>query len=387
MYKLFVAIALSTSLLMVAASASAQVLVGYQQRIFEKWGDGSGVGGIDVVPCCDVTPMNPTATVDNRVAGQNNGPYFAEHKVRTAMVSNFYGFGTPGALNGDGPAWYGFYNSASGGVTLKQGRFTSIGSLMLVFPGGNLRRLTTMLQRTYFDHAFAPGNGIGTFMYTALGNTATNTPTFRNATTFTPYSSQAGKIAYAPGPNQFGGTRNVFHTQFSAGVDNGSVPGLANRFRFPVKLGPGVPFTPQSVVRRTTGSATFAVVTIPSTMATSGVEQFVGLGTGWFTVGPYTTGMVNVTAATIGTPTEDFTFRTDTGFSSLMQTTMGGVTGVLQLVSGHLLQSRGGQNTNLGGTNMTRITFTPEPASATMLGVGALGLIGLIAHDRRKSRV
>ena len=268
MYKLFVAIALSTSLLMVAASASAQVLVGYQQRIFEKWGDGSGVGCIDVVPCCDVTPMNPTATVDNRVAGQNNGPYFAEHKVRTAMVSNFYGFGTPGALNGDGPAWYGFYNSASGGVTLKQGRFTSIGSLMLVFPGGNLRRLTTMLQRTYFDHAFAPGNGIGTFMYTALGNTATNTPTFRNATTFTPYSSQAGKIAYAPGPNQFGGTRNVFHTQFSAGVDNGSVPGLANRFRFPVKLGPGVPFTPQSVVRRTTGSATFAVVTIPSTMAT-----------------------------------------------------------------------------------------------------------------------
>ncbi|MEZ4289442.1 MAG: hypothetical protein R3E53_02470 [Myxococcota bacterium] len=53
--------------------------------------------------------------------------------------------------------------------------------------------------------------------------------------------------------------------------------------------------------------------------------------------------MVNVTAATIGTPTEDFTFRTDTGFSSLMQTTMGGVTGVLQLVSGHLLQSRGGR--------------------------------------------
>ena len=90
---------------------------------------------------------------------------------------------------------------------------------------------------------------------------------------------------------------------------------------------------------------------------------------------------------TIGTPIMDFTTRADTGFENINVTLMGGITGQLQLVSGHLLQSRGGINTNLAGTNMTRITFTPEPASAALLGVGALGLIGLIVRDRRRSQV
>jgi hypothetical protein len=122
-------------------------------------------------------------------------------------------------------------------------------------------------------------------------------------------------------------------------------------------------------------------------MATSGMEVFAGVGTGWFTILPYTTGMVQVIAATIGTPINDYTVRTETGFNSLMQTTMGGVTGTLQLVSGHLLQSRGGINTNLGGTNLTRILFTPEPASAALLSIGALGLIGFVVRDRRRNRI
>jgi hypothetical protein len=159
-------------------------------------------------------------------------------------------------------------------------------------------------------------------------------------------------------------------TQFATGVDNGAVPGFGNRFFLPVANGPGVPITAMNVVRRETRSATFAQVTIPSPMATTGMVVFQGLGTGWFTILPYTTGTVMAIAATIGTPIMDWTNRTDMGFNNLNLTGMGGITGQLQLVSGHLLQSRGGINTNLAGTNMTLVTFTPEPASAALLGDG-----------------
>jgi hypothetical protein len=384
-YK-FLVLAFTAIMVLGATSASAQTLVGLQQRLFEKFGDGSGVGSPDVVPCCDITPMNPTPTFDARTSGGNNGPYFAEFKNKTAMVGNLFGFGTPAALFGDGPPWYGFYNAGTGGVTIKAGKYTTNASLMLIFPGGNLRRLTTNLDRTVNDLVMKPGNGPGNFVYSAIGHTP-GQPTFRTSTDWTPYAAMAGQLNVTTGPNQFGGTKAIIHTQFSAGVDNGTIPGFANRFNFPVKNGPGVPFTSQNVVGRETGSATFAQVTIPSTMATSGMEVFAGVGTGWFTILPYTTGMVQVIAATIGTPINDYTVRTETGFNSLMQTTMGGVTGTLQLVSGHLLQSRGGINTNLGGTNLTRILFTPEPASAALLSIGALGLIGFVVRDRRRNRI
>lgn len=382
--KLFV-LTLASVVMLGAASASAQVLVGAQQRFFEKFGDGST--GPDSVPCCFVTPMNATPTVDNRTIGQNMGAYFAEFKNKTAMVGNLFGFGTPAVLNGDGPEWYAVYQPGTGGVTLKAGRYTSMVSLMLQFPGGNLRRLTTNLVRTVNDLVMRPNQGPGNFHYSASGNTP-GIPTFRSPGTWVgPYPSMAGQLDVVAGPNQFGGTRAIIHTQFSTGVDNGQVPGFGNRFFFPVANGPGAPITGMGVVRRETRSATFAQVTIPSTMATTGMVVFQGLGTGWFTILPYTTGTVMVIASTIGTPIMDYTHRTDMGFNNLNVTGMGGITGQLQLVSGHLLQSRGGINTNLGGTNMTRITFTPEPASAALLGAGALGLIGLIVRDRRRSQI
>lgn len=377
-------LALATCVTLAASVATAQVspvLVGFQQRFFESYGDGST--GFNSVPCCDITAMNPTPTVDPRTTGQNQGAYFAEFRNKTAMVGNLFGFGTVARLNGDGPAIAGFYNPTTGGVTLPGDHYQTNFSTMLVFPGGNLRKLTVVTQRTVNDLVMRPGGGPGTFTYSALGNTPPQ-PTFRTSTDWTPYPSMAGVLSVTAGPNQFGGTRSIIHNQASAGVDNGTVPGLANRFNFPVANGPGVPFTPSSIVRRETRSATFAAITIMTTMQTTGMEVFQGVGTGWFTILPFTTGRVDVTAATIGTSIMDFTFRTDTGINSLMTTAMGGVTGTLQLVSGHLLQSRGGINTNLGGTTMTRVVFTPEPASAMFLGAGAFGLLGLVAYDRRR---
>ena len=358
--KLFV-LAVTSCMVLGATSASAQVLVGYQQRFFEKYGDGSTSG--DSIPCC--TAMG---TFDQRTTGQNMGAYFAEFKRRQRN-------------------WYGFYRPATGGVTMKQGAFTSMANLSLLFPGGNLRKLTTMLQRTVMDLVMRPNNGPGNFNYTAA-NHVPGIPPFRTPMTWLgPYNQMAGHLNVTAGPNRFGGTRNIMHTQFSGGVDNGTVPGLANRFNFPVQNGVGAPFTTMNVVRRRTAQAGYTVVTVPSPMAVSGMTVFKGPGTGWFTILPYTTGTVQALANTLGTVIMDFTTRTDMGFKNLVVTGMGGITGQLQLVSGHLLQSRGGSNTNLAGTNLTRITFTPEPASAAMLGVGALGLLGVLIRGRRRSRI
>ena len=63
-----------------------------------------------------------------------------------------------------------------------------------------------------------------------------------------------------------------------------------------------------------------------------------------------------------------------------------GAAGELLLVSGSLLQTRGSTNGNLAHTNVTLIKFTPEPGSAALIAVGALGLIGLVVHDRRRNR-
>jgi hypothetical protein len=278
---------------------------------------------------------------------------------------------------------------------------------MLVFPGGNLRRLTLITDRRMQTLFAAPGNGPGTFSYSAALHVPPQ-PTFRTSTACTalttmqtttpcwaPYPAMAGKMFYTAGPNQFGGTRNLLHYQLALGIDNGSVPGFANRFNFPVVHGSKFNTIPTTgtpptnglpLVYRETASATYAQVTIPSTMATSGDTVFLGLGTGWFTLAPFTTGMVEAIAATIGTEIRNFQFRTETGINTLMTTSMGGVTGVLQLVSGHLLQSRGGVNTNQAGSTLTRIVFTPEPASATLLGVGAIGLMGFALSGRRRGR-
>ena len=394
----FFVVAVTLCLTLGAVSASAQVFVGYQQRFFEKYGDGST--GPDSSPCCNVTPMNPVATFDARRTGgalNTVGAYLAEFKRKTAMAGNQFGFGTPAVLNGKGPKWYGIYKPLTGGVTLKRGRYTSMASLMLVFPGGmmsggNLRRLTTMLVRTVLDLQMKPNGGPGNFNYNGFSLAEPHVPakpTFRNASTYLgPYPSMAGHLTTIAGAQKFGGTRAIVHTQFSRGINVNTNPDVGDKFDFPVANGPGVPFTPMNVVRRETRSAMYAKVDIDDIFDTTGpVIGSTMNGTGWFTILPYTTGVVKARANTLGTPDKDFTTRTDMGTNMLVVTGMNGITGTLQLVSGHLLQSRGGSNTNLAGTNVTKITFTPEPASAAMLGAGALGLIGMIIRDRRRNAI
>jgi hypothetical protein len=100
----------------------------------------------------------------------------------------------------------------------------------------------------------------------------------------------------------------------------------------------------------------------------------------------YTTGTVQVIAKSVGTPLDDFSQRTEMGHNTLTTTPSGRISGELLLVSGSLLQTRGSTNGNLAHTNVTLIKFTPEPGSAALIAVGALGLIGLVVHDRRRNR-
>ncbi|MFK7896554.1 MAG: hypothetical protein AB8G23_12000 [Myxococcota bacterium] len=394
-----------------AVAASAQTPVAIQQQFFGSHGDGSS--GPDSFPCCNqpvtsmttgggtITLVQP-GTYDTRTT--KGGLYQAEFRQKkqygTAVVQ-------PG-----------------GTVTVPSGLFTTNVTLMLVNPGGNLAALTTNLDRTVGENVFEPGGGIAAdyigpgapntitaaaplnyFEYDAFANRATATPTFRTAGTWAgPNANQAGKIRVTPGVEQFGDTRNIIWSQLSTGFNIVTASTFAD-FLFPVVYGPGVGFdarfdynfTPTSgtfpsntfmasdVAFRETAEAGFVLRTAPTASA---MTIFAGPGTGWFTHVGFTTGTVQVLANTIGTPTNDFSTRTEVGFNNLNTTSMGQITGQLQLVSGALLQSRtlGGEQSNLAHTTNTLIKFAPEPGSAALLGAGALGLIGLMIRDRRSGR-
>ena len=398
------------ALLFGAFAAGAQTPVAIQQQFFASHGDGSS--GPNSFPCCNqaqtsMTTMGATVTLvypgtyDTRTT--KGGLYQAEFNLKkqygTAVVQ-------PG-----------------GTVTVPSGIFTTNEGQTLVNPGGNLAALTTNLTRTVGEHVFRPGGGIaanhigpgatrtvgtgalGFFEYDGFDNRAVVTPTFRTAGTWAgPNASQAGKIRVTPGVEQFGATRNIIWTQLSAGFNIVSLSTYAD-FLFPVVYGPGVGFdarfdynwtttsgtSPSStfmandVAFRETAEAGFVLRTAPTASA---MQILAGPGTGWFTVVGFTTGTVQVLANTIGTPTNDFSTRTEVGFNNLNTTTGGAITGQLQLVSGALLQSRtlGGTQSNLAHTTNTLIKFAPEPGSATLIGAGALGLIGLMIRDRRSGR-
>ena len=408
----FLTIALMTAFAIVSAfSASAQTPVAIQQQFFASHGDGSS--GPDSFPCCNqpVTTMTtggatvtlvPPGTYDTRTT--KGGLYHAEFRNKkqygTAIVQ-------PG-----------------GTVTIPSGIFQTNVTLMLINPGGNLAALNTVLDRTVGEHVFQAGAGVAAnhigpggpntitvpaplnyFEYDAFANRATVTPTFRTAGTWAgPNDNQAGRIRITPGPAQFGATRSILWTQVSTGFNIVSLSTFAD-FLFPVVYGPGVGFdarfdfnwTPTSgtfpqntfmasdVAFRETAEAGFVLRTAPTASA---MVIFAGPGTGWFTHLGFTTGTVQVLANTIGTPTNDFSTRTDIGFNNLNTTTMGQITGQLQLVSGALLQSRtlGGEQSNLAHTTNTLIKFAPEPGSAALIGAGALGLIGMVIRDRRRGR-
>jgi hypothetical protein len=393
-----------------AVSASAQTAVAIQQQFFGDHSDGST--GPDSFPCCNqaVTTMTtggatvvltPPGTYDTRTIPQRGGAYFAEF---------------------DRKKQYGTANVAPGGtVTIPTGLFTTAKTLMLVNPGGNLAALTTSLMRTVGAQSYANGGGIAAahinagditapapfdfWEYSAFANRPTNTPTFRTAGTWAgPNPNHAGRFRVTPSANQYGGTRNIVWQQFSAGFNIVSATTFA-QFVFPVQYGPGAYFpatfgynlTPtfssaqstfmaSDVVKRSTAEANFTLRTAPTPSA---MTIFPGIGTGWFTFVDFTTGTVQILANTIGTSIANFSTRTEVGYNTLMTTTMGGITGQLQLVSGGLLQSRqlGGNATNLAHSINTLVKFAPEPASASLIAAGALGLIGLAVRDRRRGQI
>lgn len=393
-----------------ALTASAQTPVAIQQQFFASHGDGSS--GPDSFPCCNqpsttmttggaTVTLVPPGTYDTRTT--KGGLYHAEFRMKkqygTAVVQ-------PG-----------------GTVTVPAGFFQTNSTLMLVNPGGNLAALTTELDRTVLTHVYAPGGGIAAdyigpggpntitqpaprnyFEYDGFANRVTVTPTFRTAGTWVgPNPNQAGKIRVTPGALQFGATRNILWSQLSTGFNIISLSTYAE-FVFPVQYGPGVPFSARFDYNWTPTSGTFPLntfmandVAFRSSADSGGVlrtaptpsAMIIALNeaTAYNTWVGFTTGTLQVLANTIGTPTNDFSTRTEVGFNNLNTTSMGQITGQLQLVSGALLQSRAANPTNLAHTTNVLIKFAPEPGSAALIGAGALGLLGMVIRDRRRGRI
>ena len=395
--------------LLIALAASAQTPVVFQQQYFADFGDGAS--GPASFPCCNqpVTSMTtmgatltlvPPGTYDTRTT--KGGLYFEEFRLKKE-------YGTATVQPG-------------GTVTIPPGVFQTNTSLMLVNPGGNLAAITTVLDRTVLTMRFSPDGGIAAdhisptaitapapldyFEFDAFANRPMTAPTFRATSTWAgPNPNQAGRIRVTPGVQQFGGTRNIIWAGIASGFNIVSLSTYAE-FVFPAAWGLGAPidgrfdynWTPTSgtfpqasfmatdVARRSTREAGFVLRTAPTASA---MAIFTGAGTGWFTFVGFTTGTVQVLANTIGTPTNDFSSRTEVGFDLRNTTSMGQITGQLQLVSGGLLQSRqlGGENSNLAHTVNTLIKFAPEPRSASLIAAGAFGLIGLVIRDRRRMRL
>ena len=401
-----------------AAAASAQTAVAIQQRHFASHGDGSSSSS--AVPCCTsmgtydqrtVSSMHPPDTMNR------GGPYFAEFNLRRQ-----YGIAQVGALGGD----------ARRPVTVPSGLFNTMATLPFIeIPGGNLLGIDTMIQRDVYELNFSSGGGIGAahigtgdftagaiadgneyFSFNAANFDPTNTPTFRTAGTWAgPNTEHAGRIRVTPSAQQYGGVRDQLWDQFAHGFVPGPTTASVAEFNFVVRYGPGAPlaatfgynfttptttvvpttnstFMASDVVRRSTASAPFKLRNTPGTMGSCCTgSTIVALdGTGWFDMIDFTTGTLQVFANTVGTVYDDFSTRTEMGSYAISTTSMGGIVGQMQLVSGALLNSRGAQYSNLAATHNTQIKFAPEPGSAALIGAGALGLIGLVVRDRKRNR-
>jgi hypothetical protein len=354
--------------------------------------------------------MHPPDTMNR------GGPYFAEFNLRRQ-----YGVAQVGAeVAGRRP------------VTVPSGIFVTMATLPFIeIPGGNLLGIDTMIEREVYELNFSSGGGIGAahigtgdftagaiaegneyFSYNAANFDPTNTPTFRTAGTWAgPNTEHAGRIRVTPSAQQYGGVRDQLWDQFAHGFVPGPTTASVAEFNFVVRYGPGAPlaatfgynfttptttvvpttnstFMASDVVRRSTASAPFKLRNTPGTGGSCCTgSTIVALdGTGWFDMIDFTTGTLQVFANTVGTVYDDFSTRTEVGSYAISTTSMGGIVGQMQLVSGALLNSRGAQYSNLAATHNTVIKFAPEPGSAALIGAGALGLIGLVVRDRKRNR-
>jgi hypothetical protein len=316
-------------------------------------------------------------------------------------------------------------------VTIPDGVFSTMNTLpFLTLPGGNLLGIDTMLQRNLGELNFAAGGGIAAahigpddftmqavadgnefFSFNAADHVPVQTPTFRTAGEFNSNASHAGRIRITPSAQQYGGVRDMVWDQFSHGFVPGPTTASVAEFNFVVRYGPGVglpatfgynfttpttttapttnaSFMASDVIRRSTESAPFKLRATPGTQGAccTGATQVSLPGTGWFDFFDFTTGTIQVIANTVGTVYNNFSTRTEVGSYAISTTAQGGITGQMQLVSGGLLNSRGASYSSLAHTHNTLIKFAPEPASATLIGAGALALAGLVLRDRKRKQ-
>ncbi len=409
----FAAFAVVSGSLLFALSASAQTAVAFQQRHFGDHSDGSSNAAS--VPCCTSMGTYDTRTVSSKHPPNTmnrGGDYFAEFDGRRQYGTANAQAATAGGLRP---------------ITIPSGIFQTNMTLPLItLPGGNLVAIETMITRTVRELNFAPGGGIaanhvGTadftamaigagnlfFEYNAADHIPTNTPTFRGAG-WTPNLSHSGRIRVTPSADQYGGLRDMVWDQFAHGFNTGVTTATLAEFNFVVRYGPGAPidatfgynfttpgilpvanasFMASDVVRRSTESAPFKIRETPGTMGACCTGMVVSSmdGTGWFDFVDFTTGTIQVLANTIGTIFDDFSTRTEMGSYAVNTTAMGGLTGQMQLVSGGLLNSRGATISNLAHTHNTQIKFAPEPASAGLLGAGAVAMIAMAIRERRRN--
>ena len=389
-------LALSLAAVMLLVSAAEASVVGYQGRHFQAT---SGRGGYSPLrtPCCYAHTTTTTGGVVN-----TNVPGTFDTRT-TGFVTSMTTSGTLVLPAGNSYLnempfkkfhLVGEVNTANGALTLA-GQYGAASTLSPGLPPGwvaFIQTRTTLYQTANFGPGQGPGNYTGTASYHMTDNPFTTmgvSTTSLGATAATTKNwVLKGKASGTAGPNQFGGTLQVFGS--SANYIGIIGAGTVREIYFPVPYGaaaavpvanhpPGV-----DILRSTTDS--FVRIHL-GTLAGTVVASIVGPIVADFF--PWTTGTImqnnNETVTKTLEPLE-YGIRTEMGGDA--RTTVNYENGNLQMVTGWLQSSWTGGNPVDGSSSIfTRVmdmSFVPEPGSLGLIGSGVLGLLGFSLASRKR---
>jgi len=393
-------LALSLAAVMLLVSAAEAAVVGYQGRHFQAT---SGRGGYSPLrtPCC-----YPHTTTTSMGAVNTNVPGTFDVRT-TGFVTSMTTSGTLVLPAGNSYLnempfkkfnLIGEVNPTNGALTLP-GQYGAASLLSPGLPPGwvaFIQTRTTVYQTANFGPGQGPGNYQGTALatnpsyhmsdnpYTRMGVTTT-TMGVTNPTTIN--WVMKGRASGSAGPNQFGGTLQVFGR--SANYIGIIGPGTVREISFPVPYGGAgavaLPNHPLGVdiLRSTTDS--FVRIHL-GTLAGTIVASIVGPVVADFF--PWTTGTIMQNNTSVVTKTLEpleYGIRTEAGSDSR---TVGNLNGNLQMVTGWLQHSWTGGNPVDGSSSIfTRVmdmSFVPEPGSLGLIGSGVLGLLGFSLASRKR---